>query len=130
MIFLGTGFLTAQVYTSRGAIPIEGASISIFTDLPEGRNLLGFRSTDLSGKTSPIPLDAPDRSLSQHPSQSKPFASYILQADHPLYYTIVVKDIQVFDGSTSVQNIEMIPLEEGAAYDQRLNVFPVTPPAL
>ena len=127
---MGTGFLTAQVYTPRGAIPIEGASISIFTDLPEGKQLLGNRSTDLSGKTTPIPLEAPERSLSQHPSQTIPFASYILQADHPLYYTVLIKDIQVFDGSTSVQNIEMIPLEEGAAFDQRLNVFPVTPPAL
>lgn len=127
---MGTGFLIAQVYTSRGAIPIEGASISIYTDLPEGKNLLGNRSTDLSGKTTLIPLEAPDRSLSQQPSQTKPFASYVLQADHPLYYTVQIRDIQVFDGSTSVQNIEMIPLEEWSQDDQRLKVFSVTPPEL
>lgn len=127
---MGTGFLIAQVYTSRGAIPIEGASISIYTDLPEGKNLLGNRSTDLSGKTTLIPLEAPDRSLSQQPSQTKPFASYVLQADHPLYYTVQIRDIQVFDGSTSVQNIEMIPLEEWSQNDQRLKVFSVTPPEL
>lgn len=127
---MGTGFLIAQVYTSRGAIPIEGASISIYTDLPEGKNLLGNRSTDLSGKTTLIPLEAPDRSLSQQPSQIKPFASYVLQADHPLYYTVQIRDIQVFDGSTSVQNIDMIPLEEWSQDDQRLKVFSVTPPEL
>lgn len=130
MIFLGTGFLVAQVYTSRGVIPIEDASVSITSEHPDGRRLHSFRSTDLSGKTSPASLEAPDRSLSQHPSQEQPFAAYTLQVDHPLYYTVLVKNIQVFDGSTTLQNVELIPLEEAAAYDQRLTTFPVPPPDL
>lgn len=127
---MGTGFLVAQVYTSRGAIPIEDVSVSITTEHPDGRKLHGFRSTDLSGKTSPAALQAPERELSRQPSTAQPFASYTLQADHPLYYTVLIKDIQLFDGSTSLQNIEMIPLEEAAQYNQRLNAFPVTPPDL
>lgn len=120
-----TGFLTAQVVTSRGAIPIEGASVSVTT--AGGGTLLGFRITNSSGITTPITLETPARELSQTPSQGVPFASYDLRIDHPLFFTILVKNAQVFAGSTTVQNVELIPLQEHSQPGSRAETFTVPP---
>lgn len=125
---LGTGYLTARVYTSRSAIPVEDVSISVVAENNGGNELLGFRSTDASGNIDPIALPAPDRELSEQPFHGQqPFSSYRLQADHPNYKTVVVRDIQLFDGETSLQNIELIPLEETPTPERKVEVFPIVP---
>lgn len=120
-----TGFLTAQVVTSRGAIPIEGASVSVTT--AGGGTLLGFRITNSAGNTAPITLDAPAHELSEAPAQDLPFASYDLRIDHPLFFTLLVKNAQVFAGTTTVQNVELIPLQEHSQPGNRAETVTVPP---
>lgn len=126
------GRLIAQVFTARQAIPIEGVSVSIMTDVAEGsdeqmRELLAFRKTDRSGKTEPVELPAPDVDLTLAPSQQQGFSVYDVRLDHPDYYSVLVENVQVFAGVESIQPMEMIPLEEYSDPSQRSRMYRITP---
>lgn len=125
---MAKGFFVAQVVTSRGAIPVEGASVSI---LPGGKSeLIAFRVTDGDGKTSPVTLEAPPQDLANSPSDATPFAAYDLRIEHPLYVSLFVRDAQVFAGRTSLQEVEMIPLSKYVAPDSRSTTITVPPQEL
>ena len=126
-LILGMGTIIAQITTARAAIPVENAALSVLSEKDGQRQLLGFRISSLSGLTEPISLEAPSRENSQHPSAEPAFSSYTLQVDHPLYRTIVVEGVQVFDGETSVQTIDMLPLEENPSALDKLETFQVPP---
>lgn len=124
---MGAGYIVAQIFTSRGAIPIEDAAVSVVRENSAGQELHGIRTTSLSGRTAPIVLAAPDRANSQQPTGAPAFSSYILRVDHPLYQTVVVRDLQIFDGATSLQNVEMIPLQENPTPSSKVELFNVPP---
>lgn len=124
---MSTGYIVAQIFTSRSAIPIERASVSVTLDLPKGQVLRGFRSTNAEGKTTPIEVETPPVELSQSPSNVKPFTSYTIRIDHPDYYTFVIKNAQVFANETSLQIASLIPLKEFETPQNSVNSFTVTP---
>ena len=61
------GYIQAKAFTSRAKLPVEDAAISVVDD--QGR-LLGLRTTDSSGLTSPIRVQVPDRADSQSPGNA------------------------------------------------------------
>ena len=119
------GFVTARVFTSRGQIPISGASVTIETS--DNSTVLGARITDENGLTSPVRVQTPAKSTSTQPGNEKPFTTVNVRVSHPMYYTYYVRDAQVFEGQTSVQVAEMIPIEENDRVPFRLGEFFVTP---
>lgn len=114
------GSIRAQVFTSRSALPIEGATFTVTVDDSEGQTLKGFRTTDKEGLTSPVEMETPDVNLSLSPSKLKPFTSCNLKIDHPDYYTVLVKNAQIFPGEISIQVAELIPLKE---FESKENSF-------
>ena len=119
------GFVTARVFTSRGQIPIEGASVVVET--ADNSSVLGARITDTNGLASPVRIQSPPRDLSVSPGADEPFAIVTIRVSHPLYYTYYVQNVQVFSGQTSVQNAELVPIEENDRVPFRLSDFLVTP---
>ena len=76
----GTGYLTVRVSTALGAIPLEGATVTVrehqsATESYRGAILVST-TTDRDGKTERIPLAAPPRSQSFQPSRGLPYALY------------------------------------------------------
>ena len=71
------GYIQVKAYTSRAKLPLEDAAVSVVDE--EGR-LLGLRSTNSSGVTTPIRLSVPDRVESQSPGTGKPFVTVNLYA--------------------------------------------------
>ena len=47
----------------------------------------------------------------------------------PLYHTVLIKNVQVFAGRESLQQVEMIPVAEHADFEEqyRVIIYDVTP---
>ncbi len=106
------GYLIVNVSTARGAIPLPGASVTVFYDEENNTSVYTVLTTDMSGKTDKIELPAPPRSLSESPGSAKPYATYTLQIDKDGYYRITNTNVPIFSGVTSIQPVEMIPKAE------------------
>ena len=118
------GYLQVKAYTSRARIPIEDAAISVVDE--EGR-LLGLRLTDDSGLTTPIRITVPDKANSQTPGGGAAFLPVNLYARAEDYEQILVRVVQVFADTTTLQELAMIPLAELPGSWNQTEVFD-TPP--
>ncbi|MCI8387348.1 MAG: hypothetical protein HFE63_02635 [Clostridiales bacterium] len=106
------GYLVVNVVTARGAIPLQGAAVTVLDSEAEGVPVVSVVHTDSSGKTERIALSAPDRSLSTSPGSGHPFATYMIKINKEGYYPVTNSGIPIFEGITSIQPVEMLPLAE------------------
>ena len=110
------GNLVFFVTTARGAIPLEGARISLYNyikeEMPHRGDLQFSTISGSDGKTRMIALRTPPKNDSLEPGVSLPYATYNAQIELEGYYTQYYVAIQVFDGVTSVQSVNLVPLPE------------------
>lgn len=118
------GYIQAKAYASRAKLPLEDVAVSIVDDAGK---LLGLRTTNSSGQTTPIRLTVPDRADSQSPGQRKPFVTVNLYARAEGYEQILIRGIQVFADTVTEQELQMIPLAELPGSWNRVEVYD-TPP--
>lgn len=117
----GMGYLIVRATTARGAIPLEGANVTVRNRLPEfeeGRGDAVVSSvTDRSGNTQRIALPAPPRAASETPGDAKPYSTYDIEVFADGYYQHRYYGIPIFDGITAVQQADLIPLPENGFPD-------------
>jgi hypothetical protein len=91
---------------------VEQATVVIQQqDLPN--RLLGILTTDLSGLTPVLTLDAPDQVFSQSPEdQVQPWTGLTVQVEHPDYQQVTLQGVQLFPGIRTLQNVLLLPLPE------------------
>lgn len=119
------GYLQARAYTSRAQIPVEDTAVSVVDN--DGK-LLGLRLTNSSGLTTPIKIEVPDARNSQSPDTGKPaFTTVNLYARADGYEQILARNIQVFAGIVTTQDLNLIPLSELPGNWNQAEVFD-TPP--
>lgn len=120
-----TGFIQVRAYTSTAQFPLQNVAITVTA--PDG-TAIAMRLTDRNGSITPIEIPVPDIADSFQPDPpEKPFASVNLYARKHGYEQIESENLQVFPETTTLQNLEMIPLAEfPAAWDQ--TVVYDTPP--
>ncbi len=119
------GYLQVKAYTSRARIPVEDVAVSVVDN--EGR-LLGLRLTDDSGLTTPIRISVPDRANSQSPEAGgAAFLPVNIYARAEDYEQILARDVQIFAGITTMQELAMIPLSELPGSRNQTEIFD-TPP--
>ncbi len=120
-----TGYRQVRAYTSSAQYPLKNVAIVITAT--DG-TAIAMRLTDQSGKIAPIPISVPPLAESQSPDPTeRPYAVVNLYAHLAGYEQTEAENLQVFAGTTTVQNLEMIPLSElPDAWDQTV-VFD-TPP--
>ena len=105
--------LVFQLSTARSALPVQGASILV-TD-PVGGDVTRL-TTDQSGRTRVLCVTAPPLAWSQTPGNNgRPYGIYHADIRAKGYVSVRLTGIQVFFGQQSLQTVEMIPKEEGAA---------------
>ena len=105
-----TGYIQVRAYSSNARIPLQNVAISV--SALDG-TAIAMQLTDRSGRIAPIPVPVPELSASQSPDTGQiPFTAVNLQARLRGYEQIFVKRLQVFPDSTTVQDLEMIPLSE------------------
>lgn len=121
------GYLLIQVSTAQGAIPIPGASIVISI----GDDLIYNLTTDAEGKSITMTIMAPSSELSQQPSEAvRPYSTCDVTVYFPGYYTNIYKNVQIFPGITSLQNVFLIPLSESQQNERLTIVYDASPHSL
>lgn len=114
----GRGILVFQITTAGGAIPLEGAEITLRQSrgpAEAGGDVLAVLYSGRDGKSDPIPLPAPARSYSLEPARDGapiPYALYNADVRMEGFYKQSYIRIPVFDGITSIQRASLIPLPE------------------
>ena len=115
------GYVVARAYTSDAQIPIANATFTVVTE--DNAEILGIRITDKSGKTEPIPIEAPDEILSTTPDNPNPYTTVNVRLDHPEYNSYYVEGVQVFAGQISLINAPMIPTAPHILYNKKADSF-------
>lgn len=120
-----TGYIQVRAYASTAQFPLENAAITVTAT--DG-TAIAMRLTDRNGRISPIELPVPDKSESLSPDPAEtPFARVNLYANLSGYERVESLDVQVFADTTTIWNLEMVPLAElPYAWDQTV-IFD-TPP--
>lgn len=111
----GKADLIVQVFTARQALPIEGATVTVSrtVNLQGNRDMMAVHITDENGKTPPITLPTPPLYLSETPGYAHPYSEYTVDVKKRGYYENSVRGIQMFDGITTVEPVNLIPLPSG-----------------
>ena len=105
-----TGYIQVRAYTSNAQYPLKNVAITVTS---QDGTAIAMRLTDRSGKITPIPIPVPDKSESQSPDPSeRPYAVVNLYARLKDFEQTEAENLQVFAGTTTIQNLEMIPLSE------------------
>lgn len=105
-----TGFLKVQILTSRAELPVAGATVTVSAVRPGGgRELLSLQRSDESGMTETVTVPTPDRSNSLTPDQPRGWTDVQIAATHPNYDGVVSRDVQIFPGVTTLQELYLIP---------------------
>lgn len=121
-----TGYIQVHTYTSYAQIPLKDVAVSV-TDASGAA--IAYRITNRNGAfDAPLEITVPDLSAGQSPGTGIiPFTVVNLYARLAGYEAIEIENLQVFPNTTTLQNLEMIPLSELPKSFNRLEVFD-TPP--
>ena len=105
------GKLQINLTSEITARPIADASISIsYTGVPDSQ--IEQLTTDSSGQTETIELDAPPLDLSLDPeNEVQPYSEYTLQVTAPGYEPISIAGAEILSSVTAIQNIILRPMD-------------------
>lgn len=105
-----TGYIQVHAYASNARLPLRDVAVRI-ADMND--STVALRLTDRSGTIIPVEVSVPDISAGQTPDTGIiPFTRVNIYARLENYERIEAKDVQVFPGVVTLQNLEMIPLSE------------------
>lgn len=105
------GFL-AEVTDITTNFPIEGAAVSV-TSLDNPSLPPETLSTDAAGFTPLIRLPAPAFSLSQEPSDIRPYSEYVLDISARGYEPVRITGAEILSGVTAKQSLKLLPSPSG-----------------
>lgn len=110
------GILVAKVTTAGGAIPVEDALVYVKrfgNDETEDSDIMYTLRTNSQGFTPAVSLPTPPGSASQSPNNGTfPFSQYIMTVKKDGFYSVENIGLPMFDGITSIQPVELLPLTE------------------
>lgn len=123
------GTVVAQIVTSNAQIPVQGATLTITKELPDGRQeLLAVRISNYDGFTAPLSVETPPVSESENRQTAEiPYTSLTLRSDRAGYGRVIVHGAQVFSGTQTVQQMVLIPtptLPESYSDTQEVDIPP------
>lgn len=120
-----TGILQLRAYTSKAQIPLRDVAIAITA---QDGTALAMRLTDRNGMITPVEISVPEKADSLDPAYpGQPYTSVTLYARKNGYETVNAENLQIFAGTVTYQNLEMIPLSE-VPNDPNQSVTYDTPP--
>ena len=117
---MGYGQLIVKVSEGGGTLPVKDAVVTISgrLDGESSQGIIYTLTTDESGLTETVTLEAPDFSLSQRPSASAPYTSYDIKVTKPGYITAENAGTQIFDDITAIQYFSLMPEAEFSNFEK------------
>lgn len=123
-----TGSLIVRTFVSKAQLPVPDATVVVYTLASNGqKELLAVRTTNESGIAGPIELAATD-SLGLTPNSPTPYVDYQILVEHPNYQLAIFRDLQIFPGVQTIQDVPLIPFSVPENDDS--NTTTVTPQQL
>lgn len=128
----GFGGLVVQTVTANGLIPVAGTKVIVSYDSRDENfnhntntpgtgavetNVIAIEETNKDGKTEKIEIETPNKSFSQQPSDVNSFVLLDVLVSKEGFYSIQVKNVQIFPGTTTLQTVNMLPKPDFAAND-------------
>lgn len=110
-----TAVLRVVVTTALGALPLEGASVTVSTAADEAgaRTLLYSVHTDTGGMTPPMSLSTPPLAGSLSPDSAvPPYSVYTIEVTRKGYTPLTALHVTMFPGVPAVLPVALTPLEE------------------
>ena len=113
-----TGYIRVRAYQSRAELPLKDVAVAITAS--DG-TAIALQLTNRSGLTDTVAIPVPDIEAGQTPDTGEiPFATVNIYARLKGYEQIENEGVQVFPDTTTLQNLELIPLSEmPGEYDKR-----------
>ena len=101
------GYLIVEAKTADGALPIQGAQVTV-TSTPGEGNIKITVETNLSGRTERLVLPTASRNLSQSASNPQKYLTYHVSVMADGYYPFEANLVPVFVGVTTLQPAMLI----------------------
>jgi hypothetical protein len=115
------GYIDVLAYTSLAQIPLENVAITVTAT--DG-TALAMRLTDRNGGIDRIEIPVPNVSAGQTPDTGViPFTAVNLYARAEGFEQIENENVQVFPGTVTRLNLELIPLSELPSSWDKVTVF-------
>lgn len=108
---MAQGFLQVDVVSDANNFPIKDANVSIARTEEPG-DVIEQITTNSSGQTENVTLEAPPLELSLTPQDLRPYAEYTIRITAPGFEPVVISGTEVLADATALQNVRMIPLAE------------------
>lgn len=103
------GGLIFNITSTQALIPIENATINIYSSSDPTRQIEQIRTNDL-GETERIELPAPPIEYSEQPDEPRPYTDYNFEISAPNYTPIFIEGAQILPEVTAVQPVSMEPV--------------------
>ena len=104
------GYIQAHAFVSNAQIPLR--DVAVVGTAPDD-TAIAMRVTDRSGLIPVIEIPVPNLSESQEPgAEEKPYALVNMYASRNGFGPFESRNIQVFAGTTTFQDIKLIPLSQ------------------
>ena len=103
------GYLTVNVTTARGAIPLEGATVNIRGDEKDSASILFSLLSDRDGRTPRVSLPTPPKENSDTPGGASAFSTYNIEVFKDGYVPLYFQNVPIFPSVLSIQPAVMVP---------------------
>ena len=111
------GYFKVNVSTADGALPIQGARVTVSSIDEEGNQVVrDVMQTDRAGVTPTIELPAPSLKESYDPDAEtgqRAYFYYQVEVDADGYYPERFVNVALFPGVVTIQNAALIPYPSG-----------------
>lgn len=104
------GYVSISVFTASGALPVQGALVTIYIFDESGQeNEIVHQTSDANGQVPLITLPVIYDRFNPFESSKYYFGTYNLRVQAINYYTVNIMDFRVFPNETTYFEIDLIP---------------------
>lgn len=118
------GQLEVNVTSILGSRPLANATISITTENDPATVIEKVTTNTVGQIDDPIPLPSPPLDYSMEPSAVQPYSDYNLTVHTPGFEDVTVSGLEILPNVTAIQNVNMIPLDDGLGEGSESFVIP------
>ncbi len=115
------GGLVFNITSTQALIPIENATINIYSSSDPTRQIEQITTNDL-GETERIELPAPPLEYSEQPDEPRPYTDYNFEISAPNYEPVFIEGAQILPDVTAVQPVSMNPFITSNEPQEDINI--------